>query len=40
MTAQMGLMLALMEPPDGLGEEFADWYDTEHLPQRRGLPGF
>ncbi|MFL9918908.1 hypothetical protein PQR75_26695 [Paraburkholderia fungorum] len=40
MTSQMGLMLALMEPPAGLGEEFADWYDTEHLPQRRGLPGF
>ncbi len=33
-------MLALMEPPSGLEEEFSDWYDTEHLPQRRGLPGF
>lgn len=33
-------MLALMEPPTGLEEEFADWYDTEHLPQRRDLPGF
>jgi hypothetical protein len=40
MTSQMGLMLALMEPPSGLEEEFSDWYDTEHLPQRRGLPGF
>lgn len=29
-----------MEPPAGLEEEFNDWYDTEHLPQRRGLPGF
>jgi hypothetical protein len=40
MTSQLALMLALMEPPTGLEEEFADWYDTEHLPQRRGLPGF
>jgi hypothetical protein len=34
------LMLAIMEPPPGMEEEFNDWYDTEHLPQRRGLPGF
>jgi hypothetical protein len=40
MTSQNGLMLALMQPPAGLEEEFSDWYDTEHLPQRRGLPGF
>ncbi|WP_233830193.1 hypothetical protein [Paraburkholderia sp. ZP32-5] len=40
MTKRAALMLALMEPPPGLEEEFADWYDTEHLPQRRGLPGF
>ncbi len=33
-------MLAIMEPPPGLEEEFNDWYDTEHLPQRQGLPGF
>ena len=36
----LGLMLAFMEPPPGLEEEFNDWYDTEHLPQRRGLAGF
>jgi hypothetical protein len=23
-----------------LEEEFNDWYDTEHFPQRKGLPGF
>jgi predicted nucleotidyltransferase len=33
-------MLAVMEPPPGLEEEFNDWYDTEHIPQRCGLPGF
>jgi hypothetical protein len=40
MTSPLSLMLAIMEPPPGLEEEFSDWYDTEHLPQRRALPGF
>jgi len=40
MTAAKGLLLVTMEPPAGLEEEFNDWYDTEHFPQRRGLPGF
>ena len=35
-----GLLLVTMEPPAPLEEEFNDWYDTEHFPQRRGLPGF
>lgn len=35
-----GLLLVTMEPPASLEEEFNDWYDSEHLPQRRGLPGF
>eukprot|EP01034_Spumella_vulgaris_P005546 gene5546-7080_t len=35
-----GLLLVTMEPPAGLEEEFNDWYDTEHFPQRRALPGF
>lgn len=35
-----GLLLVLMEPPAPLEEEFNDWYDTEHFPQRRALPGF
>jgi hypothetical protein len=34
------LLLVTMEPPASLEEEFNDWYDTEHFPQRRGLPGF
>jgi hypothetical protein len=41
MTAgNKGLLLVMMEPPASLEEEFNDWYDTEHLPQRRALPGF
>jgi hypothetical protein len=35
-----GLLLVTMEPPSSLEEEFNDWYDTEHFPQRRALPGF
>ena len=40
MTDRKGLLLVLMEPPAPLEEEFNDWYDTEHFPQRRALPGF
>lgn len=35
-----GLLLVIMEPPAPLEEEFHDWYDSEHLPQRLALPGF
>jgi hypothetical protein len=40
MSRLKGLLLVTMEPPAGLEDEFNDWYDTEHFPQRRGLPGF
>ena len=40
MSGRKGLLLVLMEPPAPLEEEFNDWYDTEHFPQRRALPGF
>ncbi len=39
MSERKGLLLVLMEPPASLEEEFNDWYDTEHFPQRRALPG-
>ncbi len=39
MTA-LGLLLATMEPPAGIEEEFQDWYDTEHFPERRDCDGF
>lgn len=35
-----GLLLVLADPPPSLEEEFNDWYDTEHLPERAALPGF
>jgi hypothetical protein len=33
-------LAVLMEAPASLEEEFNDWYDTEHFPQRMALPGF
>jgi hypothetical protein len=35
-----GLLLVTMEPPAALEDEFNDWYDTEHFPQRCALSGF
>src|SRR5262249_13340482 len=37
---QKGLLFAAMEPSPGLEEEFQDWYDTEHFPERQGTKGF
>ena len=39
-SAQKGLLMATMEPPATMEEEFQDWYDTEHVPERRHYPGF
>ncbi|WP_233847177.1 DUF4286 family protein [Paraburkholderia sp. HD33-4] len=38
--ARPALLMVSMEPPASLEEEFNDWYDTEHFPQRLALPGF
>ena len=35
-----GLLLATMEPPPAIEEEFQDWYDTEHFPERASAEGF
>jgi len=34
------LMMAMMEPPASMEDEFNDWYDYEHLPERNAVPGF
>jgi hypothetical protein len=41
-TAQSskGLLLAAMEPPANIEEEFQDWYDSEHFPERENCAGF
>ena len=35
-----GLLLAMMEPPANIDEEFQDWYDSEHFPEREQCEGF
>lgn len=40
MSANLGLLMVMMQPPPHLEEEFNAWYDTEHLPERVVLPGF
>ncbi len=37
--AQRALLMAIMEPAADMEEEFNDWYDLEHLPQMRAVPG-
>ncbi len=40
MDEPAGLLLAMMQPPPTMEEEFQDWYDTEHFPERAGCEGF
>ena len=40
MEQRKGFLLVTMEPPPPLEEEFNDWYDTEHIPDRAAIPGF
>jgi hypothetical protein len=35
-----GFLLAMMEPSSSFEEEFQDWYDNEHVPERMAVPGF
>jgi hypothetical protein len=35
-----GMLIAAMNMADVPDDEFHDWYDTEHLPERRRVPGF
>ena len=38
-TNHYGLLLVMMEPPEEMEEEFNEWYDTEHIPERKAVPG-
>jgi len=40
MTSPEGLLLTLMNPPPGGEDEFNDWVDLEHIPERLEVPGF
>jgi hypothetical protein len=35
-----GILIAAMNFSDVAEDEFHDWYDTEHVPERLGVPGF
>ena len=35
-----GYLLVTLEPPAPMEEEFNDWYDFEHLPERAAIDGF
>jgi hypothetical protein len=38
-TENYALLLATLEPPEEMEEEFNEWYDTEHIPERKVIPG-
>lgn len=35
-----GILIAAMNIGNAADDEFHDWYDTEHLPERQRVPGF
>jgi hypothetical protein len=35
-----GILIAAMNIGNAADDEFNDWYDTEHLPERQRVPGF
>src|SRR3981189_2726044 len=35
-----GILIAAMNIGGAAEDEFHDWYDTEHLPERQRVPGF
>ncbi|MGH7093093.1 MAG: hypothetical protein ACREFB_06110, partial [Stellaceae bacterium] len=35
-----GILIAAMNIGNAAVDEFQDWYDTEHLPERVACPGF
>jgi hypothetical protein len=39
-TSTPGVLIVQMEPPSAMEEEFHAWYDTEHIPERKAVPGF
>ena len=36
----MGILIAAFDYSNAHADEFHDWYDLEHLPERQALPGF
>ena len=40
MSEKMGLLVAGFDYSPVAADEFNDWYDTEHIPERERVPGF
>src|SRR5215204_2197709 len=40
MAMANGILIAAMNIANAAEDEFHDWYDTEHLPERQLVPGF
>ena len=40
MKEQLGLLVAVLGYDTVNEEEFHDWYETEHIPERKRIPGF
>ena len=40
MTKPMGVMIACFNYTNAPEDEFNDWYDLEHIPQRLAIKGF
>jgi hypothetical protein len=40
MAMAKGILIAAMNLANAAEDEFHDWYDTEHLPERQRVPGF
>jgi hypothetical protein len=40
MSQALALLLAMMEPATADEDEFHEWYDLEHVPERQALDGF
>jgi hypothetical protein len=40
MTQPLGLLIASFDISECPEDEFNDWYDTEHIPDRKKVPGF
>jgi len=40
MTSRMGILVSSFDYSPVAEDEFHDWYDMEHIPERRRIPGF
>lgn len=39
-TRTSAILMVMLDPPEGDEQEFHDWYDMEHVPERAAINGF